>query len=203
MRTASGADIPEAAGVLADAFFDDPIQTWLLPDAERRTARLQRVFSHQLRHHLAELGATALATIPDSDRIASVAGWTPPSRWRPGLGAMSRIVLAYASTIGPRALGGLRLLRRIDHAHPKEPHWYLAVLGTAPAHQGRGHASAALQQVLERCDSEGVPAYLESSKEANVPFYERHGFRVTESIEVAGVPPVWLMWRDPGHARDE
>lgn len=198
MRIASPGDIEEAAEVLADAFFDDPIQAWLLPDAERRTARLRRVFGAELRHHLVGLRSTALALESDRGRIASVAGWTPPSLWRPGIRAMSAIGLAYISVLGPRALRGLRFLHRIDRAHPTEPHWYLAVLGTAPVHQGRGHASAALRQVLDRCDNDLVPAYLESSKESNVPFYERHGFQVTERIEVPGVPPVWLMWRDPG-----
>jgi hypothetical protein len=55
-----------------------------------------------------------------------------------------------------------------------------------------------MRPVLERCDGEGVPAYLESSKERNVPLYERNGFRVTEEMVVPnGGPKIWLMWRDP------
>jgi hypothetical protein len=43
-----------------------------------------------------------------------------------------------------------------------------------------------------------MPAYLESSKEKNVPFYERNGFKVRERFEVPnGGPPIWLMWREP------
>ena len=51
--------------------------------------------------------------------------------------------------------------------------------------------------MLEACDRDEVPAYLESSKERNVAFYARHGFRVTEEIELPKGPPVWLMWREP------
>ena len=49
---------------------------------------------------------------------------------------------------------------------------------------------------LKRVDAAGMPAYLESSKKANVPFYQRFGFEVIEKIVPAkGCPPLWLMWR--------
>jgi len=51
--------------------------------------------------------------------------------------------------------------------------------------------------VTEECDREGIPAYLESSKEANVSYYARHGFAVTEEFTLKGGPSLWLMWRDP------
>jgi hypothetical protein len=36
-----------------------------------------------------------------------------------------------------------------------------------------------------------------------VPFYERHGFRVTRELTVPGGGPVlWLMWREPQEVRD-
>jgi hypothetical protein len=54
-----------------------------------------------------------------------------------------------------------------------------------------------MQPVLDTCDAEGIGAYLESSKESNVPFYERHGFRVTGEIVIPDGPTLWAMWRDP------
>jgi len=90
-----------------------------------------------------------------------------------------------------------RSLSRITSLRSREPHWYLAVLGTDPPKQGRGIGSALLQPVLDRCDAEGAPAYLESSKESNVPFHRRHGFHVTEEVHLTGGPTVWTMWRDP------
>ena len=48
-----------------------------------------------------------------------------------------------------------------------------------------------------RCDAEGLSAYLESSDLANVPLYERHGFRVTGEVVIPDGPVIPLMWRDP------
>ncbi len=86
---------------------------------------------------------------------------------------------------------------RIDARHPTSPHMYLAVLGTDPSAQGRGIGSALLAPVLRQCDEDGVPAYLESSKERNVAFYARHGFRVREELPLPRGPRMWLMWREP------
>ena len=48
---------------------------------------------------------------------------------------------------------------------------------------------------LEICDAMGLPVYLESSKDANLPFYERHGFRVVGEVVVPRGPTLWPMVR--------
>jgi ribosomal protein S18 acetylase RimI-like enzyme len=95
-----------------------------------------------------------------------------------------------------RALGVLATAERV---HPREPHYYLAVLGTEPAAQGKGVGSALLQPILERCDEEGTGAYLESSKESNIAFYARHGFEVMSELKLGRGrgPSIWPMWRNP------
>ena len=100
--------------------------------------------------------------------------------------------------VGRRTVAGLRLLAAIDALHPKEPHWYLCTLGTEPDRQGRGVGSSLLAEGLARVDEEGMPAYLESSKERNLPLYARFGFEVVGEIRgPAGAPPMWRMWREP------
>jgi GNAT superfamily N-acetyltransferase len=84
-----------------------------------------------------------------------------------------------------------------DTHHPREPHWYLQMLGTDPELQGKGIGSALLAQVLERCDRGGQKVYLEASKEKNIPFYARHGFAVSEEMHMPRGPTIWAMWRDP------
>jgi predicted N-acetyltransferase YhbS len=82
--------------------------------------------------------------------------------------------------------------------HPEEPHWYLAVIGSDTTVRGRGFGQALMRSRLDRCDAEHSPAYLESSKPENVPYYERFGFTVMGEIVLPnGGPPLWPMWRAP------
>ena len=49
-----------------------------------------------------------------------------------------------------------------------------------------------MRPVLDHCDAEGWPAYLESSKERNIPFYARHGFAVVEEVPLPARGPEHL-----------
>jgi GNAT superfamily N-acetyltransferase len=131
-----------------------------------------------------------------TEAFEGAALWVPPYPQPAPLGARLAMALRWYSVLRGRAgeVGGQ--LARIERAHPLEPHWYLAVLGTDPRHQGRGVGSALLAPILDRCDAEHVPAYLESSKRSNVPFYERHGFRVQGELAIRGGPVIWRMQRE-------
>jgi|SRR5271165_6985949 len=192
-RRAGEADVAILTGVLARAFIDDPVAQWSCPSDRLRPKVLGRFHGtrlHQLLPH---------REVWTTDELSCAALWAPPGRWRTTLRedlALSR------SMMHPRLIPRMPLtvsgLLGVERRHPREPpHWYLAVLGTDPSAQGRGLGSAALRPVLERCDSDGIGAYLESSKERNIDFYARHGFRVTRELRLPLGPPVWAMWRDP------
>src|ERR1700761_5204257 len=50
LRKATPADLGALAGALADAFHDDPVFSWLIPDERHRRARLRRFYTIELRH---------------------------------------------------------------------------------------------------------------------------------------------------------
>jgi GNAT superfamily N-acetyltransferase len=81
--------------------------------------------------------------------------------------------------------------------HPAEPHAYLFLIGTRPDRQGAGLGSALLRHVLERCDREGTPAYLEATTAGSRRLYLRHGLAEVGVIQLPDGPPMWRMWRDP------
>lgn len=193
-RRAVDADVPALADALARAFDDDPIARWCCPQQALRGRVLTRFYRTRLRQLLSE---EEVWTEPGR---AGAALWAPPGRWRTTLGedlALARSMVDARLLVRlPLVLGGF--LRVLERAHPPQPpHWYLAILGTEPAAQGRGIGSALLAPVLARCDADGVGAYLESSKERNVAYYARFGFRVTGELRLPRGPRVWPMWRDP------
>jgi GNAT superfamily N-acetyltransferase len=191
---ATTADVPKLAQVLADAFYDDPAISWMVPDDERR----RRLGSLGFTSWLNKIYLPKNEVYTDAERRAA-ALWSPPGKWRMSVGLQLRLAPRMVRVVGPKRLPlVLRGLTVLDKKHPDDrPHWYLGVLGTDPEHQGKGLGSAVMQPVLDRCDAEGLGAYLESSKEQNVPFYGRHGFEVTEEVRLPEGPPLWLMWREP------
>ena len=190
VRKATTADLPRMAEALGRAFWDDPVMRFLIPTGDTPLRQLMKLESKSA------LKQDTAYTTADG---GSVALWKPPGKWRTSMGELLSMAPLTISALRRRLLLGLSVLSAVEKKHPNDPpHWYLAVLGTEPASQGKGNGSAVLQPVLQRCDAEGEPAYLESSKEKNIPFYERHGFRVTEEIALPkGGPPIWGMWRDP------
>jgi GNAT superfamily N-acetyltransferase len=182
--------------MLARAFDDDPVMAYMLPDPASRAARLPRVFRTLARHqHLPEAGGIELAR--DGDRIVGAAMWDPPGRWRQGRIRELMMLPGLFRAFGSGMSRGGAVADTMRAKHPEEPHWYLAVLRTDPSARGAGHGRALLDSRLDKCDAEHCPAYLESSKASNVPYYERFGFTVREEITIPRGPTLWAMWRDP------
>jgi GNAT superfamily N-acetyltransferase len=126
--------------------------------------------------------------------------WIPPGGSEMSGDQLDRIEPMLVGLLGAGATRVLATLDAFDAAHPHdEPHYYLSLLGTDPAHYGHGYGLGLLAQNLRVVDAEGMPAYLEASNPANVPLYERYGFRQLSSFELPdGGPTVPTMWRPAG-----
>jgi ribosomal protein S18 acetylase RimI-like enzyme len=193
-RAATLSDVEDVADVLVRAFEDDPLMMYLFKSAEGRRTKSRLFFVSDARRAIEK--AKGRVDTNDDGEAKGGAIWFAPDQWRTGgmelLGQIPMLLRMGFET--PKALN---VLNQVEKVHPKEPHWYLAVLGTDPQYQGKGVGSALMAPVLSQCDEEGVPAYLESSKERNIPFYERHGFKVTTELKLKNGPSLWPMWRDP------
>lgn len=192
-RLAAGEEWRPLGQVLGRAFQDDPVWTWVARDERRRQRHLGPTFAQLIRKGVAN------GTAWTDDQHGGVAVWAEPGAWKARPGEIARLLLPMARAVGMGALRSrLEALSTMERHHPSEPHWYLEVIGTEPDRRGQGIGSRLLAPMLDRLDTEGLPAYLESSKEANLAFYHRLGFEADEPLTLApGCPPVWPMWRDP------
>ena len=194
IRCATPSDVPGIEQAIGRAFFDDPVAEYLFPSATRRAAGFGR-FAGLAMIQFGDSGRVDVAETP-KDAIRGAAIWQAPDPKPNGVLKQFILGLRFWSIIRGNASRASQLMAAMEEHHPKESHWYLATLGVEPAAQGLGLGAALMQPVLERCDKEGRLAYLESSKESNIPFYQRHGFEVSGEIELDGGPRLWPMRRE-------
>lgn len=186
-------EVSAAALTLARAFHDDPIFSLLFGGSvpEGRARRFFEIIANVQLHH---------GLVFRTPAMEAVSIWAPPAEWKLPNSQIARNSLGLMRVFGLRLFANLEILGRLEKAHPHEPHYYLEFIGTDPMHQGKGMGTQLMQPMIERCDSEGVGAYLESSKESNVGYYARFGFEVTQVLTHKprhGEPgrQMWLMWR--------
>ena len=191
VRRAAHDEWRRLGAVLAEAFDDDPVWMWICPDPPRRRRYLGGLFAQVIRPRV--LGETAWTTAT----LEGGAVWAAPGEWKAGPSDIVRSIVPALRAVGPRhARERLGALPTMERGHPREPHWYLEILAARADLRGRGVGSALLAPMIERCDEQGLPAYLESSKYENLAFYHRFGFEVTDEVVIGrGCPPMWRMWR--------
>lgn len=195
VRPAIPADVAQLAAGFARAFYDDPLMSWMVPDGHTRLKRLRVFFAHSLGRMVVKRARDVYTTTD----VAGAATWAQPDEWKLPVRSMIGGVPGMLRAVGVGAMVRIgRAHAFLESKHPREPHMYLEGLAIDPPHQRKGVASALLRVVLDRCDTEGIPAYLTTQNRNNVPFYGRHGFAVTGEVDIpGGGPNMWLMWREP------
>ncbi|MEH6550687.1 MAG: GNAT family N-acetyltransferase [Pseudomonadales bacterium] len=188
---ADDSDIEYVCDILANAFTDDPILSWVSGHKKIYGSLFRCEVEALYKHH---------GQVYINREKSGAAMWLPagvsskqPFHWRliPVLWKMMRT-------------GGLQSLMRggeLDKImaanHPQEPHFYLHAIGAQLGNQGRGIGSSLMKAGLKACDGYGVPAYLESSNERNNPLYERYGFEIIGEMTLPDCgPTMWFMRRE-------
>jgi ribosomal protein S18 acetylase RimI-like enzyme len=190
--------INQAGEVLANAFYDDPVANFVTSEeSDTKLRKLKWFFSLSVRYcqPLGSIYTTA-------GSLKGIAIWFPPETFPPSIVRMMRLGMyalpfkfGWGATI--RIINALNHLEEFHKQNMPQPHWYLSNLGVVPACQGQGIGGLLLQPILQQADSLNLPCYLESSKQKNIKFYQKHGFEVVQEINIPNSDlRLWAMKRE-------
>ncbi|MFF1678572.1 GNAT family N-acetyltransferase [Streptomyces sp. NPDC058256] len=190
IRTAGEGDREFVVRLLDEAFQDDPVSGWVFPDRAHRMAT-----HHKLMGAFADV-VLAEGRVDVTEDGAACALW------------LSVPADDHGDEDGPGQLREavdpenerVELIGRLTAGiHPAgRAHEYLWMVAVAPGRQGEGLGTALIETVLDRCDREGIPAYLEASNARSRKLYERLGFELIDRpLELPDGPQMWPMWREP------
>lgn len=188
IRTASEADAEQLIDTFLLAFASDPIVRWLYPN------------SHDYLEHFPEFlrlfagAAFDYGTAKYVDDFSGVALWLPPN-----VHSDDEALAEFIRDTVPekRQETALTAFEKLEEYHPTESHWHFAAIGVDPRQQRKGAGSALMKEVLDTCDEQGVPAYLEATNENSASLATEYGFDRLGTIEKGTMPSFIPMVRRP------
>ena len=78
---------------------------------------------------------------------------------------------------------------------PSIIHSHLGPIGVLPEYQSLGIGTLLMERYCKLVDERKLPAYLETDRLTNVPFYRKFGFNLIDEIEILKVRN-YFMWRE-------
>ncbi|MEU2759848.1 MULTISPECIES: GNAT family N-acetyltransferase [unclassified Streptomyces] len=191
IRQAEQDDRERVVAVMEEAFHDDPVSGWVFPDEEHRRAVHGRFLGVFVDAALAE------GRIDIAEDAAAVALWLPVPAGAPAEEDPMPALMRQTADPDNERCELVGRLTGVVHPHDRA-HAYLLMIGVRPGRQGEGIGAELVGAELERCDREGLPAYLEASSARSRALYERLGFRLLgRALELPDGPPMYPMWREP------
>ncbi|MEW1646921.1 GNAT family N-acetyltransferase [Streptomyces sp. NPDC091219] len=193
IRVAGEGDRELVVRLLDEAFQDDPVSGWVFPDAAYR-----RTTHHRLMAAFVDV-VLADGRIDLTEDGAACALWlSVPGEAHPAADGVDEAV-ELRESVDPGNARVETIARLVADSHPAgRAHEYLWMIAVAPGRQGEGLGAALVRHVLDRCDREGLPAYLEASSERSAKLYERLGYTFTDrALDLPDGPRMYPMWREP------
>lgn len=187
-----------AAQVIAQAFVEDPLTTFMLPLRATRAKTLYKFF-----HPYSEINIKNKRGFGSGIPLQGVAFWKSPEQ-----NNVSVSINALASflpllfTMYPigyvRARSILQTIDELHNHHATAPHFYLDNIGVLPSARNKGISSKLIRPILEVADSQKSFVYTDTVTRSNVALYQHFGFQCMEERPVGSTGiTVWSLLRSP------
>jgi ribosomal protein S18 acetylase RimI-like enzyme len=195
-RQLSPADVEPATLVIAQAFVDDPLCSFMLPFDKTRVRTLRKFF-----HAYGEVNIKNRRGFGAGDPLSGVAFWKSPMQDNLSISvkSLSKFLPLLLTWYPVGYFRAKAILKQIDVLHEKHagvPHYYLDNIGVLPSARGKGISSKLIRPFLEKADAGKTPVYTDTVTRSNVALYEHFGFQCVEECLVAGTGvTVWALLR--------
>jgi len=178
--------------VLCRAFETYPVMRFVLGEEQGQEDRLRSLIGFFADVRFA-MGWPVLAVVSEG-HVVAVALVNEPhdrtflERFETGLARVKQ-------ELGTAAYERLKSFEKASEViEPREPHYFVGMLGVLPELQGSGYARLLLEHVREMSRAAGCAGVALSTEDAgNVPFYEHIGFEVVGQGAVDDLP-TWSLW---------
>jgi GNAT superfamily N-acetyltransferase len=132
------------------------------------------------------------------DKLQGVIFVTPPeANKNKDEKAISDLDEKFGRSVTDEALEKMNIYLDLKNANkPKQPHFYVNVLGVDPHSQGMGIGSKLLEHIhiLSDRHSNSSGVALDTQTEANVAYYQNFGYQASSTENLEGVK-FWFMFR--------
>ncbi len=179
MRKATIMDKSHVIQILAKSFSDNKSVNYVVKQDQRREERIKVLmeYSFDVCHAFGEVWMS------DDDQACALILF--PDKKRTSIRTILWDVKLALSGIGiDRVITVLKRETMIKSNHPKEPFAYLWFIGVNPEEQNKGIGSSFIQEVIQECERKNRPIYLETSTQKNIPFYQKFGFEIFQSLNL-------------------
>ncbi|MFC2000911.1 GNAT family N-acetyltransferase [Chloroflexota bacterium] len=185
-------DLQNAVNVLTNAFSEDSMWKEVFNDEDKNRALTEVMVRFCLKY------GNVVAT---SENIEGVMALAPYDK------AMTvwRIIRSGAFLLSMKISKEAKMMEVLTNAIEEAKkslnlglYIHLLIMGVSQEFQGKGYGGQLLRAVIEKAETERLPIYLETQKEANVSLYEKYGFSVRKKV-ILPEPlnlPMWLMVRN-------
>ncbi|MFN8576875.1 MAG: GNAT family N-acetyltransferase [Candidatus Sericytochromatia bacterium] len=187
-------DLDILSDILLKAFESEPMSNWTVKNDNKRLQRIKL-----MQETIIKFFGFPYGEVFTNEDKTSCAVWIKPENFFNISFTSLSLILAWVKTVGIERIPKILKTANILSKHqPKFKCYYLMSLGVIPEHQGKGIGSKLIKPILDKCDKERIPIYLETSNKDNLRFYEKHGFRIKDEINNPSILPLtWTMIREP------
>ena len=187
-------DTEKVIEVLFAAFEQDPLMLYFFGNEYQNLAKYVMEYLCNLAHlsNLSLWGATF------EGELKGVALITPPEAVnRNQQQAIAKLDEQLAIAVGEAVFTRIEAYFQIMEAgKPKQPHFYIDILGVMPETQGQGVGKALLEAIHKMSESspQSCGVALDTENERNLGFYESLGYSVSTITNLERLK-IWSMFR--------